>query len=158
MVREADGSVGGLLQFVHADFALAADDPKLGQLIVDVVETVREHEHERAYVEVEYYEDGSSLFGKILDARRWRSSTASRPTIRQAERRRRRTRTSPVTTTSGTRSSGTGRPRPGSGPFAAYQAARSSSAEKVTSAPTASPLGLMAATRASSACGTLVRC
>ncbi|GEL94653.1 hypothetical protein [Cellulomonas composti] len=68
VVREADGSVGGLLQFVHADFALAADDPKLGQLIVDVVETVREHEHERAYVEVEYYEDGSSLFGKILDA------------------------------------------------------------------------------------------
>lgn len=67
-VRDADGSIGGLLQFVHADFGTTADDPKLGELFADVAETVSEHEHEPAYIEVEYYADGTIVFGKIFDA------------------------------------------------------------------------------------------
>lgn len=65
---DRDGNLGGLIQFVHKEFATDLTSPRLAALLADAFDVVREHQRERAYLEVEYYEDGYTVFGAILDA------------------------------------------------------------------------------------------
>lgn len=62
---DTDGTLGGTVHFVVADFATSMEDPKLRELLDDALDVVRESEHQAAYVEVEHYEDGFTLFGRV---------------------------------------------------------------------------------------------
>lgn len=67
-VVDADGRVGGLVQWVHKRFATEIGDPELENLIVQVTEAVRERHDEPVYLEVELYEDDSMVFWLLFDA------------------------------------------------------------------------------------------
>lgn len=65
---DGKGHQHGLIQFIHEAFATDITSPRLATLLTDVSETVREQQRERAYLEVEHYEDGYTLFAVLLDA------------------------------------------------------------------------------------------
>lgn len=65
---DASGRQHGLIQFVHRAFATSVLAPRLAALLANVWATIAELQQERAYLEVEHYEDGYTLFGVLLDA------------------------------------------------------------------------------------------
>ena len=65
---DADGRVEGLVQFVHGDFATDIADARLAALIIEVTATAPEVVDERSYLEVEHYEDGTTLVARLFDA------------------------------------------------------------------------------------------